>query len=121
VESLFGPTFPDLRLITGENLETASWLVTITASGFLIGSGVTGLMYDKYDKLVLVIGSIIGTAVTMVAVPWCTYFWFMMVVKCISGMFAAGVDTGEVTTSIKLSKAYLTTTTTNSAVDVSDM
>ncbi|XP_060565973.1 sodium-dependent glucose transporter 1A-like [Ruditapes philippinarum] len=94
VESLFGPTFPDLRLITGENLETASWLVTITASGFLIGSGVTGLMYDKYDKLVLVIGSIIGTAVTMVAVPWCTYFWLMMVVKCISGMFAAGVDTG---------------------------
>lgn len=93
-ESLFGPTFPDLRLIIGENLDTASWLLTVTAAGYLIGSAVTGFLYDKYDKLLLIIISIIGTAVTIAAVPWCPYFWLMMIVKFLTGVLAASLDTG---------------------------
>ncbi|XP_045169363.2 sodium-dependent glucose transporter 1-like [Mercenaria mercenaria] len=93
-ESLFGPTFPDLRMIIGESLETASWLVTVTSAGFLVGSAITGILYDKLDKLLLIIGSIIGTAVTIAAIPWCSYFWLMMVVKCLSGMLTASLDTG---------------------------
>ena len=42
IEALFGPTFPDLRLIINEDLDTASWLLTGTSIGFLVGSIVAG-------------------------------------------------------------------------------
>jgi hypothetical protein len=33
-----GPSFPDLRLIVNQELDTASWLFTIFSIGYLIGS-----------------------------------------------------------------------------------
>lgn len=81
-------------MIIGETLDKASWLLTITAAGYLVGSAVTGFLYDKYDKLLLIIVSIIGTAVTIAAVPWCPFFWLMMLVKFFTGVVAASLDTG---------------------------
>ena len=91
---MFGTTFPDLRAIINENLETASWLFTATPAGFLLGSVLTGLLYEKYNKVVLLVVSILGAAGASAAVPWCTEFYLMLFVRFLYGSMAASLDTG---------------------------
>ncbi|XP_052219459.1 sodium-dependent glucose transporter 1-like [Dreissena polymorpha] len=94
VEALFGPTFSDLRLIVGKNLETASWLFTATSSGFLVGSILTGMLFDKYNRVVIMILAIVGTAITQLAIPWCSMFPLMITTKFLSGVMCAVLDAG---------------------------
>ena len=44
---IFGPCFPDLMLILDTDLETASWLFTVGAFGYLFGSMLGGIVYDR--------------------------------------------------------------------------
>lgn len=46
--SLVGVTFPDIRLIIHKDLDTASWIFTTGAIGFMVGALVVGVLFDRY-------------------------------------------------------------------------
>ncbi|XP_045169901.2 sodium-dependent glucose transporter 1A-like [Mercenaria mercenaria] len=89
-----GPSFPDLRLIAQQELDTAAWLFTIFSIGYLIGSFFGGILYDRFNKMLLIAFSTLIMAVSTGVLPWCKWFPLMLVVRFISGIGAGGLDTG---------------------------
>ncbi|XP_053374264.1 sodium-dependent glucose transporter 1-like [Mercenaria mercenaria] len=89
-----GPSFPDLRIIVDQDLDTASWLFTIAAIGYMVGSFLSGILYDRFNKVLLIAFYAVVLSVFTGLVPWCQWFSVMMVVKFICGLAAGGLDTG---------------------------
>ncbi|XP_045168053.2 sodium-dependent glucose transporter 1A-like [Mercenaria mercenaria] len=90
---LVGPTFPDLRLITNEDLSTASWLFTAISFGGLIGSVCGGFAYDRFNKIAVFICIVSGLGIVAAVAPWCSHFAAMFIVHALHGGFASALDT----------------------------
>ncbi|KAK3603650.1 hypothetical protein CHS0354_017366 [Potamilus streckersoni] len=89
-----GPAFPDLRLIVNKDLSTSSWLLTAGTTGYLAGSLICGVLYDRFNRLLLLFLVIMGMSLTSGIMPWCSLFPLMVTVRAISGACAGGLDTG---------------------------
>lgn len=89
-----GPSFPDLREIVQKDLDTASWLFTVFSIGYLVGSFIGGILYDRFNKLLLLAFSVLFMAVFTGIIPWCRSFSLMLAMRFISGLGAGGADTG---------------------------
>lgn len=55
-----------------------------------------GILYDKFNKLLLIVVSVLVMAVCSGVLPWCEYFPLMLAVRFLSGIGAGGLDTGTV-------------------------
>ena len=62
---------------------------------YVAGSLVFGVLYDKFNKLLLLTVCTIGLAVFHGVQPWCTIFPGLLVVRVFGGAFAGGLDTGK--------------------------
>ncbi|KAL3832490.1 hypothetical protein ACJMK2_024130 [Sinanodonta woodiana] len=89
-----GPAFPDLRLIVNKDLTTASWLLTAWTTGFLAGSLIYGVLYDKFNRLLLLFLIVLGMSLSSGIMPWCSLFPLMVTMRAIGGACAGGLDTG---------------------------
>ncbi|KAL3832495.1 hypothetical protein ACJMK2_024134 [Sinanodonta woodiana] len=89
-----GPAFPDLRLIVNKDLATSSWLLTAGTTGYLAGSLIFGILYDKFNRLLLLFLVIMGTSLAGGIAPWCSQFPLMVTMRAIAGACAGGLDTG---------------------------
>ncbi|KAL4228766.1 hypothetical protein ACF0H5_011808 [Mactra antiquata] len=89
-----GPSFPDLRLIVKQDIDSASWLFTIHSVGYMVGSFGGGILYDHCYKLSLIIGSTFMLAVFTTVIPWCKWFPLMLTVRFFTGLGCGGLDTG---------------------------
>ncbi|XP_067670598.1 sodium-dependent glucose transporter 1A-like [Haliotis asinina] len=89
-----GPSFQDLMLITNTKLEQASALFTTGAVGYTTGAFVTGIMYDKCNKLLLLAACLVGSAIGTAIIPLCTPLPAMIAVYFIRSFVSAGVETG---------------------------
>lgn len=89
-----GPTFPDLRLIVQKDISAASWLFTVGAIGYVVGSLVFGVLYDRLNKLLILAFSTFGFAVFNGAKPWCSLYPVMLLIQFLVGAFCGGLDTG---------------------------
>ena len=67
----------------------------LNVAGYLVGSLVAGILYDRFNKLLLIFVSIVTMAVTTAIIPWCSQFPLMLAVKFIQGLGSGGMDTGE--------------------------
>jgi MFS family permease len=61
----FGPSFLDLQIITHTRLEQGSAFMTAHSVGYLIGSLVSGILFDRFNKILLIFFTIFGNAVTV--------------------------------------------------------
>ncbi|WAR18912.1 MFS4B-like protein [Mya arenaria] len=91
---LSGPTFPDIRLIMGEDLATASWIFTAGSFGYMTGSLSGGVLYDRFNKLLLLAASTFGLAVSTAAVPYCSSLVAMLAIKFLGGFACGHLDAG---------------------------
>lgn len=91
----FGTALPDLRQLLAIDLEKASWLFTARSIGFLCGCLVYGLIYDRYNRLVIMAICSIGTALATLLIPFLLYYPVMVGLRFIAGFFCGGVDTGK--------------------------
>ena len=91
-----GPTFLDIQIITHTDMEAASFFFTSASVGYLVGSLAAGVVYDKLNKSLLLLLSVLGMAVTTVAVPWCSPYALMVAIRFVVDVFAGGLDTGWV-------------------------
>ncbi|KAL3853910.1 hypothetical protein ACJMK2_013206 [Sinanodonta woodiana] len=89
-----GPAFPDLILIVNKDLATSSWLLTVGAFGYLAGTLIFGVLYDRCNRLLLLFINILGASISNGTAPWCSLFPLMIAVRIISGVFFGGIDTG---------------------------
>ncbi|KAK3588130.1 hypothetical protein CHS0354_012187 [Potamilus streckersoni] len=87
-----GPSFPDLQLIINEDLATASWLNTACAVGFVAGSLIWGIICDRFDRVLVLFFTTFGAAITNGAVPWCSSFPLMIVMRALSCFFPCGLE-----------------------------
>ncbi|KAL3854061.1 hypothetical protein ACJMK2_013342 [Sinanodonta woodiana] len=94
VVAQIGPSLPDLMYLYDLKLYTISWLFTAHTGGYIVGSLAAGVLYDKYDRLLLLFFSTFGIAITTSAWSWSIYFEAMAVIRFLDGMFCGGLDTG---------------------------
>ncbi|KAH3718192.1 hypothetical protein DPMN_060991 [Dreissena polymorpha] len=89
-----GPSLPDLQQIVNQDLESASWLFTICALGYVLGSLFGGVLYDRFDKLLLISLSCFLMGLSTGFVPYCESFPLMLTMRFLSGLGAGSLDTG---------------------------
>ncbi|KAK3603651.1 hypothetical protein CHS0354_017367 [Potamilus streckersoni] len=89
-----GPAFPDLRLIVNKDLSTSSWLLTAWTTGYLAGSLIYGVLYDKFNRLLVLFLMVMGMSLAGGIAPWCSLFPLMVTMRAISGACVGGLDAG---------------------------
>lgn len=95
MECQFGPTFPDILLISRTSLEKGSLFFTMSTLGYLIGSLIMGVVFDKkiLDRNLLMFLATMGYGVIIAIVPWCSLFEVMAFIHVMKGAFGGGLDT----------------------------
>lgn len=88
----FGPSFLDLQVITHTRLEEGSAFMTSHSVGYLFGSLISGILFDKFNKLVLLFFTIAGNGITVVVIPWCVLYEMMIAIHTVKGLFSGGLD-----------------------------
>lgn len=89
-----GTALPDLQILVRIDLETASWLFTAWSIGYIVGSLVSGVAYDRWNRLSYMAFSSIGCAIASMLLPWSPSFPIMLVFRVVTGLFCGAVDTG---------------------------
>ncbi|XP_061179928.1 sodium-dependent glucose transporter 1A-like [Saccostrea echinata] len=90
----FGPSILDLRIITNASLKESSGFMTGHSVGYLVGSIISGLIFDKMkEKTYCVSSSTLALAVIIVLIPWCSIYELMIGIHVLKGMAGGGLDT----------------------------
>ncbi|XP_053407664.1 sodium-dependent glucose transporter 1-like isoform X2 [Mercenaria mercenaria] len=76
------------------NLETASWIFSTWSIGYMAGSLVCGVLYDKINRLFLMFFCSAGTSVCSICLPQFKSFTMTIVFRALTGVFCGGLDTG---------------------------
>ncbi|XP_064614236.1 sodium-dependent glucose transporter 1A-like [Liolophura sinensis] len=94
VVALHGPTFLDLLLILNVHLEQGTLLFTSGSVGYLGGSLIGGIVYDRFNKELTLMISTLMMGVLTVVLPFTRYLPVMAVVNCLRSCFMGGLDAG---------------------------
>ena len=89
-----GPTLPYLAQHTGTRLSEISFLFTARAMGYLLGSLISGRLYDRLPGHRVLAGMLLLMAVMMAIVPTVPILWLLAVVLLVLGMGEGGLDVG---------------------------
>ncbi|KAL8609318.1 hypothetical protein ACOMHN_048874 [Nucella lapillus] len=88
-----GPAFLDLQIITQTDVEAASYFFTASSVGYLVGSLVAGMVYEKLNKSLLMLLCLLCMAVATIAVPWCSLYSLMVAIHFVFSFFGGGLET----------------------------
>ncbi|KAL5007398.1 hypothetical protein ScPMuIL_016204 [Solemya velum] len=89
-----GPSFVDLQIITNVDLEKGAMFITAISAGWLVGSLVSGIVFDFFNKPLLIVVSCLGLVVTVVPIPWCTTYSWMVAINFVSALFKGALCAG---------------------------
>ncbi|XP_041366652.1 sodium-dependent glucose transporter 1-like [Gigantopelta aegis] len=89
-----GPSFLDLLIITNTDLKRGSAFFTGQAVGYLVGSFLMGVVYDKLTKSLLMFFSVFFMGVTVGIIPFCSPYVLMIAMCFLNAVCLGGVDTG---------------------------
>ncbi|XP_050410171.1 sodium-dependent glucose transporter 1B isoform X2 [Patella vulgata] len=89
-----GPSFLDIQLITNTDVEKASTFFTAGSVGYLCGSLISGVLYDRFNKTLLLGLCVILMAVTVGLLPLCSPYGLMLFISWANAFFMGGMDTG---------------------------
>ncbi|XP_061179927.1 sodium-dependent glucose transporter 1A-like [Saccostrea echinata] len=91
----FGPSFLDLRIITNASLKKAAGFMTGHSVGYLMGSIISGLIFDKMkgEKTYCVSSCSLALTVIVALIPWCSIYELMISIHVFKGMAGGGLDT----------------------------
>ena len=97
MEGQFGPSFPDLLVVSRTSLERGSLFFTMGTVGYLMGSLLTGYLFDKriMDRNLIMFLAVIGYGAVIAVIPWCGLYEAMVIIHVVKGAFGGGLDTCE--------------------------
>ena len=92
-----GPALLDLQRSTGTSIDEITPAVFVTiALGWAVGSVVGGILYDRFEKQLVICVCVTVSGVFTGIVPWCTNVIVLSLVILISGASLAASYTGNV-------------------------
>ena len=90
-----GPSFLDLLIITNTDLKRGSAFFTGQAVGYLVGSFLMGVLYDKLTKTLVMFLSIFFMGLSVGVIPFCSHYVLMIAICFFNAIFLGAVDTGN--------------------------
>ena len=91
---IIGPTLPGLAEQTGTALSGISYLFPIISIGYLIGSFLSGRLFDRIKGHPVISVSLLLLLAPMVVIPLTPIYWLLMGFFFIVGLSSGGVDVG---------------------------
>ncbi|XP_046543216.1 sodium-dependent glucose transporter 1A-like [Haliotis rubra] len=88
-----GPSFLDLQIITDTDVERGSAFFTAGSDGYLVGSLICGIVYDKFNKILTMFLLTLCMGVSTGILPFCSLYGLMVAIHLVTGAFMGGVDT----------------------------
>ncbi|XP_050408583.1 sodium-dependent glucose transporter 1A [Patella vulgata] len=88
-----GPSFLDLQLITDTDVEKASTYFTATAVGYMSGSFAGGVLFDRFNSVILLFLPMFGLSLSVIVIPLCSYYGLMLTMMFVSAVFMGWYDT----------------------------
>ncbi|XP_073432103.1 sodium-dependent glucose transporter 1 [Dendrobates tinctorius] len=92
--SVLGPTFPDLAANVGSTVGNISYIFVGRSLGYLGGSVLGGVLFDRINQHLLLGLSMLATCTGLFVLPWCKKAIFLTGVMCIVGTSMGFLDTG---------------------------
>ncbi len=89
-----GPTLPGLAQHTGSRLSEISFLFTARSLGYLLGSLISGRLYDRFPGHRVIAGVLLVMAGMMAVVPTVPILWLLALVLLVLGLGEGGLDVG---------------------------
>ena len=91
--AVIGPTMPTLAYNLQVHISTLSFIVPARAAGYLLGSIVSGLIYEKFDSNLLIFFSVFTTACGTLVIPFFNHVVLIAIAMCIVGVTMGFLDT----------------------------
>lgn len=89
-----GPTLPGLAENTKTQLREVSFLFAARSLGYLIGSLLSGRLYDRLSGHRVMAAMIIGMTATMAFIPILSQLWVLNILLLLLGIAEGGLDVG---------------------------
>ncbi len=86
VSILPGPTLPILAQHTGVALAVAGWVFTSSATGFMLGVAIAGVMMGRIGPKYVLMSGLVIMACTGIVTPWTHLFPVLLAAQFVSGM-----------------------------------
>ena len=91
---IVGPTLPELSEHTGSALSQISFLFPTYSTGYLIGSFLSGHLFDRMKGHPVISAALFIIMVVMVLIPLTSFIYVIMGLFFITGITTAAVDVG---------------------------
>ncbi|OWF55467.1 Major facilitator superfamily domain-containing protein 4 [Mizuhopecten yessoensis] len=95
-QSLFGPSYIDIRMISGTDLAQGSWILTSRFIGSTIGSTIQGALYGRFNNKLTFGSSLCGNCIVLALIPWCALFEAMIcahvLLGIVHGIYVSGIS-----------------------------
>ncbi|XP_076307967.1 LOW QUALITY PROTEIN: sodium-dependent glucose transporter 1A-like [Tachypleus tridentatus] len=92
--AITGPTLLDLELALNTDTEHISYIIVGRGIGYLSGSFVGGLLFDRFNREVLFLINLLFLVITITAAPWCRNLILLIAIMVIEGLVLGAIDTG---------------------------
>ncbi|KAL5006574.1 hypothetical protein ScPMuIL_015380 [Solemya velum] len=89
-----GPTLLDLGDRVHADTKSITWIFSARSIGYLLGSIIGGVMFDYFDKQMLMCITLLLTSVATVSMPWCLTLVVLAVMTSVQGIAMGILDTG---------------------------
>ena len=91
--AIIGPTLPTLAYNLFVDIESISYVLTARGFGYLLGSIISGLIYNKFDVHLMMFFALILTSVGAVVVPFVSYVSLLALALSSAGLSMGFLDT----------------------------
>ena len=90
-----GPSLIELQLQVAVDVDTIAFILTCCSAGYITGSIVGGICFDRFENQLLLCGSTLCMAVFAFVIPWCNHFASLIVMSGLLGISEGFLDTGK--------------------------
>ncbi|XP_077869054.1 sodium-dependent glucose transporter 1A-like [Saccoglossus kowalevskii] len=101
---VLGPSLIDLQLQVGVGVDTIALIFTAGGAGYMTGSVIGGICFDRFENQILLGVSLLGLAVSVFVIPWCNSFALLIVVNVLLTVSEGIIDTGANVVGVNLWK-----------------
>jgi MFS transporter, FHS family, Na+ dependent glucose transporter 1 len=94
ITGVFGPTLAALARHTQSTLSEISILFAARSFGYLIGSFLSGRLFDRIRGHPLLVGALLATALAFALIPLIPALWLLTAIVLLLGIAEGGIDVG---------------------------
>ncbi|KAI1286392.1 Major facilitator superfamily domain-containing protein 4A [Halotydeus destructor] len=90
--SIFGPTILELQCTVGATYEDIIKILPARASGYALGSLLTGVLFDRMNPLLTFVVTLTTMGACLILMPWATSLVSLLVIAFVCGICGGMID-----------------------------